>query len=141
MKPKRRNLSICREHCEIKKHHTGVKMQLIHNKHATHKLLLGASPLKIRRSEWKCSQECKNKKKLSHFRDSQAVEKHILRHHPDPVYNQFVCIVCDKKNTSPQQILDHIGQTVNVGGHAVRGQTLKNEYLRAINKDTNNLFR
>jgi hypothetical protein len=109
--------------------------------YATHRLLLGASPLKVRKCEWKCSQECKNKKKLANFRDSQAVEKHILRHHPDPVYNQFVCMICDMKKTSPQQILDHIGQSVNVGGHAVRGQALKNEYLKGINKDTNNLFR
>ena len=111
------------------------------NFQATHRLVLGAKPWKVRKHEWKCSQDCQNKKNVAQFADSQAVEKHILRNHPDPVFNEFVCIVCEKKKTSPQQILDHIGQSVKVGGHAIRGQAVQNKYLRAIKNDTKDIFR
>lgn len=105
------------------------------------RLQLSAKPLKVESNKWLCSQDCRPKKQSSHFVDSQAVEKHILRYHPDPIYNAFVCLVCEKVKTSPQQILDHLGQLVKNGGHAIKGQTEKNEFIRAVHKDTQNQFR
>ena len=108
---------------------------------AIQRLMLGAMSWKVRKYECKCSQDSKNKKNVPQFADSQAVEKQILRNHPDPVFNDFVCIVCEKKKSSTQQILDHIGQSVKVGGHAIRGQAVQNKYLRAIKNDTKDIFR
>eukprot|EP00092_Neocalanus_flemingeri_P034284 GFUD01037283.1.p1 GENE.GFUD01037283.1~~GFUD01037283.1.p1 ORF type:complete len:351 (+),score=88.04 GFUD01037283.1:82-1134(+) len=117
---------------------------------AIYRLQFGAEPVNINPSEkkkskvWTCSKQCKKKNQDQHqhfFRDSQALEKHIMRSHPDPTYNKFVCIWCDKTTSSPQQILDHLGQGVKSGGHAIMKKIKKNEMIRAVHKDTGKKFR
>ena len=68
------------------------------------------------------------------------MEKHILREHPDPVYNRFVCTLCPKSMPSPQQILDHLGQAVS-GGHAIKNQKFKKECVRAVHTETKEQYR
>lgn len=110
---------------------------------AIHRLELGATPKKVKRNEWMCSKECKKKNQTVLYKDSQAVEKHILRNHPDPIYNEFVCLFawCKMKKTSPQQILDHLSQAEKSGGHEVKNQFVKYESIRAVHKDTKDKFR
>lgn len=90
--------------------------------------------MKISRKEWMCSLDCKKKNKDTIFKDSQAVEKHILRNHPDPIYNEFVCLFacCKRARKSPQQILDHLGQSEKYDGHELKDQHLKYESIRAV---------
>jgi len=69
-----------------------------------------------------CSLECKKKdKEVITFKDAQAAEKHIMREHPDWIYNKFVCLKdgCKKETVSPKQILDHLGQKEEKGGHCI----------------------
>eukprot|EP00092_Neocalanus_flemingeri_P080753 GFUD01100766.1.p1 GENE.GFUD01100766.1~~GFUD01100766.1.p1 ORF type:complete len:340 (+),score=68.70 GFUD01100766.1:102-1121(+) len=117
---------------------------------AIYRLKFGALPVNNNPSEkkkskaWTCSKQCKKKNQDQHqhfFTDSQALEKHIMRCHPDPTYHKFVCIWCDKTTSSPQQILDHLGQSAKSGGHAIIGQREKNEMVRAVHKDTGKQFR
>ena len=43
--------------------------------------------------DWICSLECKKKNnEVATFKDAQAAEKHIMREHPDPMYDKFVCL-------------------------------------------------
>merc|ERR1711981_830382 len=93
---------------------------------ASHKLEFGAFPEHLRRKEYRCSKGCPKV-----YKDAQAVEKHILREHPDPAYRSFVCMWCNKTKPSPQQILDHVAQAVTSGGHAVTNQRMKNDSVRA----------
>lgn len=108
-----------------------------------YKLQLGAKPVKISRTEWMCSQGCKKKKEIALFKDCQAVEKHILRKHPDPTYNEFVCLFawCKMARTSPQQILDHLGQAEKNDGHELKDQYVKYESTRAVHTETKEKFR
>lgn len=108
-----------------------------------YKLQLGAKPVKISRKEWMCSQGCKKKKDIALFKDSQAAEKHILRNHPDPTYNEFVCLFawCKMARTSPQQILDHLGQAEKNDGHELKDQYVKYESIRAVHSETKEKFR
>jgi len=94
--------------------------------------------------DWICSLECKKKnKEVITFKDAQAAEKHIMREHPDPLYNKFVCLKdgCRKETVSPQQILDHLGQKEEKGGHRITTKTEKDENLRAVKNSTGEQFR
>ena len=43
--------------------------------------------------DWICSLVCKKKNnEVAAFKDAQAAEKHIMREHPDPMYDKFVCL-------------------------------------------------
>ena len=77
------------------------------------------------------------------FKDAQAAEKHIMREHPDPGYNKFVCLRdgCGKEKVSPQQILDHMGQKEEKGGHSINTKIEKDENLRAVRSSTGEKFR
>merc|ERR1719264_190098 len=77
------------------------------------------------------------------FKDAQAAEKHIMREHPDPGYNKFVCLRdgCGKEKVSPQQILDHMGQKEEKGGHSINTKIEKDENLRAVKSSTGGKFR
>jgi len=111
---------------------------------AIHKLEFGAKPERRTRKDWICSLECKKKdKEVITFKDAQAAEKHIMREHPDPLYNKFVCLKdgCRKETVSPQQILDHLGQKEEKGGHRITTKTEKDENLRAVKKSTGEQFR
>ena len=111
---------------------------------AIYKLEFGARPEKRNRKEWICSLECKKKdKEVITFKDAQAAEKHIMREHPDPIYNKFVCLKdgCRKETVSPQQILDHLGQKEEKGGHRITTKTEKDENLRAVKNSTGEQFR
>ena len=110
---------------------------------AIHKLEFGAKPEKRNRREWICGLECKKNKEVVTFKDAQAAEKHIMREHPDPVYNKFVCLKdgCGKEKVSPQQILDHLGQRKEKRGHNITVKIDKDENLRAVKKSTGEKFR
>ena len=111
---------------------------------AIHKLEFGAKPMKRNRKEWICSLECKNKNKEALvFKDAQAAEKHIMREHPDLIYDKFVCLKdgCEKEKVSPQQILDHMGQKGEKKGHNLTSKHEKDENLRAVKKSTGERFR
>ena len=110
---------------------------------AIHKLEFGAKPEKRNRREWICGLECKKNKEVVTFKDAQAAEKHIMREHPDPVYNKFVCLKdgCGKEKVSPQQILDHLGQKIEKRGHNITAKIDKDENLRAVKKRTGKKFR
>lgn len=75
------------------------------------------------------------------FNDAQATEKHILREHPDQTYNQFICLICDKVKASPQQILDHLGQSVEKGGHCIKNRVEKEDHIRAVHRETQEQLR
>jgi len=109
---------------------------------AIYKLEFGAKPEKRNRKEWICSLECKKKNQVITFKDAQATEKHIMREHPDPMYNKFVCLKdgCKKEKASPQQILDHLGQKEEKGGHRITTKIEKDENLRAV-KSTGEKYR
>jgi len=110
---------------------------------AIYKLEFGAKPEKRNRKEWICSLECKKKNnEVVTFKDAQATEKHIMREHPDPMYNKFVCLKdgCKKEKASPQQILDHLGQKEEKGGHRITTKIEKDENLRAV-KSTGEKYR
>ena len=66
-----------------------------------------------------------------------------MREHPDPMYNKFVCLKdgCQKEKVSPQQILDHLGQKEEKGGHRVTSKMEKDENLRAVKSTTEERFR
>jgi hypothetical protein len=107
-------------------------------------LEFGAKPEKRNRKEWICSLECKTKNnEVITFKDAQATEKHIMREHPDPMYNKFVCLKdgCTKEKVSPQQILDHMGQKEEKGGHRITTKIEKDENLRAVKSSTGEKFR
>ena len=109
-----------------------------------HKLEFGAKPERRNRKEWICGLGCKNKdKQVITFKDAQATEKHIMREHPDPIYNKFVCLKdgCGKEKVSPQQILDHLGQKKEKKGHNITAKIDKDENLRAVKKSTGEKFR
>merc|ERR1711915_961879 len=108
-----------------------------------HKLELGAKPIKTDRGQWKCSKECQKGNQIILYKDSQAVQKHILRVHPDPNFNQFVCTYpyCKVKKTSPQQVLDHIGQSERYNGHEFTGVFVKYAYLGCIHGESTEKFR
>ena len=110
---------------------------------SNYKLEFGARPEKRNRKEWICSLECKKKNQLITFKDAQATEKHIMREHPDPMYNKFVCLKdgCRKETVSPQQILDHMAQREEKGGHRVTAKIEKDENLRAVKSSTGGKFR
>ena len=110
---------------------------------AIHKLEFGAKPEKRNRREWICGLECKKNKEVVTFKDAQAAEKHIMREHPDPIYNKFVCLKdgCGKEKVSPQQILDHLGQRKEKRGHNITVKIEKDENLRAVKKSTGEKFR
>ena len=111
---------------------------------AIYKLEFGAKPEKRNRKEWICSLECKKKNnEVITFKDAQAAEKHIMREHPDPIYNKFVCLKdgCRKETVSPQQILDHLGQREEKGGHRITAKIEKDENLRAVKNSTGEQFR
>ena len=110
---------------------------------AIYKLEFGAKPERRNRKEWVCSLECKKKNQLISFKDAQATEKHIMREHPDPMYNKFVCLKdgCRKEKVSPQQILDHMGQKRDKGGHLITTKIEKDENLRAVKTNTGEKFR
>ena len=55
--------------------------------------------------DWICSLECKKKNnEVATFKDAQAAEKHIMREHPDPMYDKFVCLKdgCQEEKVSPR---------------------------------------
>ena len=116
-----------------------------------YKLGFGANPEKITKNEWRCSLNCRKEGKdgIPMFKDRQAVEKHILRKHPDQNFNEFVCLKCPKRMVSPQQILDHLGQSVEKGGHSIkktgqRGKKIKMEKdnnMRAVHMFTGKQYR
>ena len=108
-----------------------------------HKLEFGANPKKVNTGEWICSLACKKKNQVITFKDAQAVEKHIMREHPDPGYNKFVCLRdgCGKEKVSPQQVLDHMGQKEEKGGHSINTKIEKDENLRAVKSSTGGKFR
>jgi len=110
---------------------------------AIYKLEFGAKPERRNRKEWVCSLECKKKNQVISFKDAQATEKHIMREHPDPMYNKFVCLKdgCRKEKVSPQQILDHMGQKRDKGGHLITTKIEKDENLRAVKTNTGEKFR
>ena len=110
---------------------------------AIYKLQFGARPEKRNRKEWICSLECKKNNNIITFKDAQATEKHIMREHPDPEYDKFVCLKegCSKEKVSPQQILDHISQKPDHGGHSITLKSEKDEHLRAVRKSTGEQFR
>ena len=66
-----------------------------------------------------------------------------MREHPDPKYNKFVCLRdgCGKEKVSPQQILDHLGQKKENGGHSINVKMEKDENIRAVKKDTGDRYR
>ena len=100
--------------------------------------------MKRNRKEWICSLECKNKnKEVLVFKDAQAAEKHIMREHPDLIYDKFVCLKdgCEREKVSPQQILDHMGQKEEKKGHNITSKHEKDQNLRAVKKSTGERFR
>ena len=103
-----------------------------------YKLEFGAKPKKINMREWVCGLGCKKKTQVITFNDAQATEKHIMREHPDPMYNKFVCLKdgCGKEKVSPQQILDHLGQKEENGGHSIKIKMEKDQNIRAIQKES-----
>lgn len=106
---------------------------------SNYKLEFGARPERRRRKEWICSLECKRKNnEVATFKDAQAAEKHVMREHPDPKFNKFVCLKdnCGREKASPQQILDHLGQKEEKGGHRVTVSLEKDENLRAVKTGT-----
>ena len=60
---------------------------------SNYKLEFSAIPKKRNMRDWICSLECKKKNnEVATFKDAQAAEKHIMREHPDPMYDKFVCL-------------------------------------------------
>ena len=59
------------------------------------------------------------------------------------MYDKFVCLkdCCQKEKVSPQQILDHLGQKEEKGGHRVTSKMEKDENLRAVKSTTEERFR
>ena len=110
---------------------------------AIYKLQFGARPEKRNRKEWICSLECKKNNNIITFKDAQATEKHIMREHPDPEYDKFVCLKagCRKEKVSPQQILDHLSQKLDHGGHSITLKSEKDEHVRTVKRSTGEHFR
>merc|ERR1719458_1595461 len=65
-----------------------------------------------------------------------------MREHPDPMYNKFVCLKdgCGRDMMSPQQILDHLGQKEEKGGHRINTKIEKDENIRAVKSSTGGKF-
>ena len=109
---------------------------------AFHKLEFKAHPKRRYKNEWVCSLLCKNEKdEVQTFSSAQNTEKHVMRKHPDPGFNNFVCLICEKKNVSPQQILDHLAQKKEKKGHGIKDKVTKDNNIRAIDRDTGARYR
>ena len=104
--------------------------------HPHYKLVFGAKPVQFENGRFRCSNnECKKTRVKSSTKGcgdrKQAVEKHIMREHPDKFYKTFVCLKCGKKKKSPLQILEHLSTKRDKGGHGITGTEEKLECLRA----------
>ena len=110
---------------------------------AFQKLEFKASPKERKyEKEWVCSLLCKNERnEVQTFASAQNAEKHIMRKHPDPEFNNFVCLICEKKNVSPQQILDHLAQKKEKKGHGIKDKVTKDNNIRVIDRDTGARYR
>ena len=107
--------------------------------HPHYTLRFGAKPVQFEKGRFQCSNtECKKTRKKSSTKGcgdrKQAVQKHIMREHPDKFYRIFVCVKCGKKKESPLQILEHISSKQEHGGHGIKGAEEKLELLRAEHK-------
>ena len=92
--------------------------------------------------KWMCSLLCKNERnEVQTFASAQNAEKHIMRKHPDPEFNNFVCLICEKKNVSPQQILDHLAQKKEKKGHGIKSKVIKDNSIRAVKTGTGTRYR
>ena len=109
--------------------------------HPHYKLRFGARPVQFEKRRYRCSnEECKKARVRASTKGcgdrKQAVEKHIMREHPDKTYNTFVCVKCGKKKESPLQILEHLSTRPDKGGHGIIGTEEKLECLRAEYRGT-----